>query len=276
MNLLSDRFEELKKQNKKAFVAYITAGDPDYDTSLEVVDVLVDSGIDILELGIPFSDPLADGTANQLAADRALKSGMTSLKVLEFAADIRKKHPQLPLVLFTYMNPVAYLKDISFEEFCTKAVDAGINAILPLDLPPEELNSECGDNTYKKALENSGLMNVVLVAPTTTKERLKNLKNNQSVFVYYVSREGVTGEGKSFINNLNKKIKDIKEICNLPVVVGFGISTPDHVKIASEDVDGVVVGSAIVRKIEAIANNSATLQDLKSFVSSMTKALVDG
>ena len=274
MNLLSDRFKELKKQNKKAFVAYITAGDPDYKTSLEIVDVLVNAGIDILELGVPFSDPLADGTANQLAADRALKSGMTSLKVLAFAADIRKKYPELPLVLFTYMNPVAYLKDISFANFCTKAVASGINAILPLDLPPEELNSECDDNTYKKSLENSGLMNVVLVAPTTTKERLKNLKNNQSVFVYYVSREGVTGEGKSFINNFSEKIKDIKEICNLPVVVGFGISTPEHVEIASEDVDGVVVGSAIVRKIEAIANNSATLQDLKSFVLSMTKALV--
>ena len=275
MNLLSDRFKDLKKQNKKAFVAYITAGDPNYKTSLEVVDILVEAGIDILELGVPFSDPLADGTANQLAADRALKSGMTSLKVLEFAADIRKKYPQLPLVLFTYMNPVAYLKDVSFEEFCSKAVDSGINAILPLDLPPEELNSECGDDTYCQALKKSALMNVVLVAPTTTKERLKNLMNEQSVFVYYVSREGVTGEGKSFVNNFSEKIKNIKEISNLPVVVGFGISTPEHVSVASKDVDGVVVGSAIVRKIEGIANNSATLQDLKSFVSSMTKALIE-
>jgi tryptophan synthase alpha chain len=274
MNLLDNTFENLKINNKKAFVAYITAGDPSYAQSLKIVDVLVEAGVDILELGVPFSDPLADGTANQLAADRALKAGMTSLKVLDFASDIRKKYPKLPLVLFTYMNPVAYLKNISFENFCSQAVKSGIDAILPLDLPPEELDSECSPGiSFRNALEKSNLKNVVLVAPTTKQNRLKKLMNDQTSFVYYVSKEGVTGEGTSFINNFSDKIKNIKAISNLPVVVGFGISTPEHVATAATDVDGVVVGSAIVRQIEGIANNTKTMENLKNFVSSMTSAL---
>jgi tryptophan synthase alpha chain len=274
MNLLDNTFENLKINNKKAFVAYITAGDPSYAQSLKIVDVLVEAGVDILELGVPFSDPLADGTANQLAADRALKAGMTSLKVLDFASEIRKKYPKLPLVLFTYMNPVAYLKNISFENFCSQAVKSGIDAILPLDLPPEELDSECSPGiSFRNALEKSNLKNVVLVAPTTKQNRLKKLMNDQTSFVYYVSKEGVTGEGTSFINNFSDKIKNIKAISNLPVVVGFGISTPEHVATAATDVDGVVVGSAIVRQIEGIANNTKTMENLKNFVSSMTSAL---
>jgi tryptophan synthase alpha chain len=132
-------FEKCKKEDRKAFVAYIAAGDPDFETSLNIVDELVDAGIDILELGIPFSDPLADGEANQLASTRALDAGMTPSKVLQMACAIRKKHKELPLVLFTYINPIAYSAGKSFATFCKEAVESEIDAILPLDLPPEEM-----------------------------------------------------------------------------------------------------------------------------------------
>jgi tryptophan synthase alpha chain len=262
MKRINEVFSTSKSQNRAAFVAYITAGDPDFRTSVKIADALADAGVDILELGVPFSDPLADGEANQLAAERALKSGMTSVKVLDQARKIRKKHKALPIVLFTYMNPIAYSGD--FKKFCKKAVASGIDAILPLDLPPEE------DSEFRKIIDQSGLGVVSLIAPTTPKDRIKILAERAGAFIYYVSREGVTGEGNSFSANFAETIAEIKKYTDLPVVVGFGISTPEHVKAASSTgVDGVVVGSAIVRKVEALANGKGTLKQIKDFVKNM-------
>lgn len=275
MNLIEEIFKQCADDKRAAFVAYIAAGDPDFDTSLKVVDALIESGVDILELGIPFSDPLADGEANQLAAERALLSGMTSKKALLLTSAIRKKHPKLPLVLFTYMNPIAYSESENFAEFCEEAVKSGISAILPLDLPPEEIDSDCAKGiSYRTAMANANLPKVTLIAPTTSMERIKRLAGLADAFIYYVSREGVTGESDSFSTGFSSRIESIKQITETPVVVGFGISTPDHVKkAASTGVDGVVIGSAIVRKVESISKGESTIDDLKVFVKSLTSVL---
>ena len=267
-------FRKCAEDNKKVFVAYIAAGDPDFTTSLDIVDSLVDAGIDILELGVPFSDPLADGEANQLASDRALKSGMTPLKVLKLAEAIRKKHETLPLVLFTYLNPIAYSAESGFRDFCLKAVDAGIDALLPLDLPPEERDSLFDEkHTYRQIINETGISVVSLIAPTTKKDRIRLLTAEADAFIYYVSKEGVTGEGNAFSADFSDTIKQIRDNTDLPVVVGFGISTPEHVRSAiSTGVDGVVVGSAIVRKIEAFSKGEITLCEVGGFVSEMTAA----
>jgi tryptophan synthase alpha chain len=265
MNRIKNIFARCRSENRAAFVAYITAGDPDFETSIKVADALAEAGVDILELGVPFSDPLADGEANQLASERALKSGMTALKVLDEACEIRKKHKGLPIVLFTYMNPIAYSGD--FGKFCSRAVASGVDAILPLDLPPEE------DLEFRKIIDKAGLATVSLIAPTTPKDRIKVLAKSAGAFIYYVSREGVTGEGNSFSANFAETISEIKRHTALPVVVGFGISTPEHVRAASSTgVDGVVVGSAIVRKVEALANGKGTLKQIKDFVKAMRAA----
>lgn len=264
--LIKQIFERLRAENRVALVAYITAGDPDAKKCVQIADALVEAGIDILELGVPFSDPLADGEANQLAADRAIAAGTTPVGVLDIAKNIRKKHPALPIVLFTYINPVAH--SVCFGGYCREAALCGVNAILPLDLPPEEADG------YRGHIDNAGLGFVNLVAPTTNSERIKKLVSSATAFVYYVAREGVTGERKEFASGVSGKIAMIKKHTSLPVVVGFGISSPAHVKeAAATGVDGVVVGSAIVRKVEAFAKGQGTIADIRDFVKKLRKAL---
>ena len=263
---IADTFKRCASEGRKAFVAYVAAGDPTFEESLKVIESLRNANVDILELGVPFSDPLADGVANQLAADRALRSGMTTQKVLELAKEIRKQDSTTPIVLFTYLNPIVYGSD--FSQYCKDAVDAGIDAMLILDMPPEE------SGIYREAIDAAGLQTVSLVAPTTLEERLPILTDAASGFIYYVSREGVTGEGDSFSADFSTKIDAIKKHTDLPVVVGFGISTPEHVKAAaSAHVDGVVVGSAIVRQVEAYSEGKSSLTDIETFVRSLTSAL---
>ena len=260
-------FSKLKIKNRPAFIAYITAGDPDYCTCLDIVDVLVESGVDILALGIPFSDPLADGEANQLSAQRALNSGMTPLKVLSLVSDIRKKHKDLPIVLYTYLNPVAYACE--FKYFCQKSAAAGVDSLLLLDLTPEE------GGEYRKTIDETGLSLVALAAPTTPESRLDLISSFATAFLYYVSREGVTGARSDFASDVQAKIEIIKRHSSLPVVVGFGISTQEHVKAAAKSgVEGIVVGSAIVRKIEALANGSGSLTDIGLFVKNLCAGLI--
>jgi tryptophan synthase alpha chain len=258
-------FKKSASEKRAALVVYITAGDPDFSRSLEIAKAAAEAGADILELGAPFSDPLADGEANQLASNRALASGMTSAKIPDLAAEIKKAHPELPVVLFTYMNPVAYAGD--FKKFCARAAESGVDAILPLDLPPEEYGA------YKDAIEGAGLGVVSLVAPNTAPERVKSLCGYASSFVYYVSREGVTGERKDFASDAGDRMKVIKGLSSLPVVIGFGISTPEHVKAAaSTGADGVVVGSAIVRKVEALSKGQCSVADIAAFIKSLRAA----
>ncbi|HJO95813.1 MAG TPA: tryptophan synthase subunit alpha, partial [Victivallales bacterium] len=206
---------------------------------------------------------LADGEANQLSAQRALLNNFSVNDVLNLVSDIRKKHKNLPIVLYTYLNPVAFARN--FKDFCFQAEKVGVDSLLLLDLTPEE-----GDS-YKTVIDESGLSLVALVAPNTPEERLDTITEFASSFVYYVSREGVTGERNDFASDVNEKICRIKLHTDLPVVMGFGISTPEHVKAAANcDLNGIVVGSAIVRKVEALSKNEISIDKLEEFVKSLT------
>ncbi|MEA2013630.1 MAG: tryptophan synthase subunit alpha [Verrucomicrobiota bacterium] len=257
-------FTKCHAENRLAFVAYIAAGDPDFQTSLKIVDMLVDAGIDILELGVPFGDPLADGQANQLASQRALESGMTVNKILDFVDCVRQKHPTLPIVLFTYLNPIAYGYD--FEDFCKKACSKGVDSALLLDLPPDE------GADYWKVVNAFGLGKIGLVAPTTSEDRLETICKNATDFIYYVSQTGVTGARDKLAEGIEDSISAIRQHTSLPIVVGFGISKPSHITELKKisDLSGVVVGSAIVKKVEELSHGKTDLSAIGKFVSSLT------
>jgi tryptophan synthase alpha chain len=243
-------FAQCEKEKRACFVAYVCAGDPDFETSIEVCRTLIDSGIDILELGVPFSDPLADGLTNQLAAQRALDSGMTSHRVFEFVKSIRA-FSSIPIVFYTYYNLVFAQGSSAYAK---RAKAAGVDALLTLDLPPEEALE------HLDACEQSDIETVFIVAPTTPEERLVKICEATTGFIYYVSREGVTGEQSRLSNNIQSKVSTIKKYTHLPVVVGFGVSSAEHVQAISAVADGVVVGSAIVNCIAENASNNSEIQ----------------
>ncbi len=239
-NRIDSTFARLRESGKKAFVAYVAAGDPDFETSLEIIKALADAGSDIIELGLPFSDPLADGIVNQLAADRALKSGMTTPRVIEFIRRFRETH-ETPIVLFTYLNPVF---TYGFEAFHHDAAAAGADGILLLDLPPDEAALN------KDLAIGAGLKHIRLIAPTTPPERVKILAQSAEGFIYALSRTGVTGSHGAPSANIAALVSSIKVHTDVPVCVGFGISTPDQAAMVASAADGVIVGSAIVKQVE--------------------------
>jgi tryptophan synthase alpha chain len=264
MNRIEKAFQTAKSEGRAAFVSYVCAGDPDFDTSVEACRTLVEEGSDILELGVPFSDPLADGLTNQLAAERALASGMTQARVLELVQKIRE-FSEVPVVLYTYYNLV-YSQGI--EEFVKRAVNAGVDGILTLDLPPEEATE------LNKACAEAGMGTVYIVAPTSPEERIELICNTATGFVYYVSAEGVTGERTEVAGNLVEKMEIIRKFAKTPVVVGFGISQPEHVRVVGDVADGVVVGSAIVNCIARnIGDSGAILESLSVKIKSLTSGL---
>jgi tryptophan synthase alpha chain len=222
------------------------------------------AGVDILELGIPFSDPLADGVVNQLAADRALRSNTHLKGILRMVSQVRKKKCNLPLVLFTYFNPIhAY----GLKSFVRDASKAGVDGVLTLDLPPEE----AGD--YVQLLQASRLHPIFLIAPTTDSKRITKIASVASGFIYYVSREGVTGMQKKIAGGVEVKIRDIQRQTQTPVVVGFGISTPDQVRNAAFIADGCVVGSAIVDRMGKLEDKPGMVRKVAKFVSHLTAPL---
>lgn len=260
---MSDRltrtFQSLREKNQKAFVAYIAAGDPNFDSSLEIMKSLADTGADIIELGLPFSDPLADGIVNQMAAERALKSGMTTARVLDLIREFRKSH-ETPIVLFTYLNPVF---TYGFDSFHHDAAAAGADGILLLDLPPDEAARN------KDLTGGSGLKAIRLIAPTTPPERMTTLAQSAQGFIYALSRTGVTGAHGGPSANIASMVASIKQHTDVPVCVGFGISTPDQAAMVASAADGVIVGSAIVKQVEL------NLQDPARAVVDFTKPLID-
>ena len=259
---IDDLFARLKKEKRKALVAYLVAGDPDLATTARLVPALVDAGADLIELGIPFSDPLADGIVNQLGCQRAIESGTTLPKVLQLIAQLRKEKCQVPLVLFTYYNPVfAYGR----EKFESDAVQAGADGLLLLDLPPEEAAHD---------LPPAGsLRRIVLVAPTTPEARVRSLVSTTSGFVYYVSREGVTGMQQNLPTTLGEKVSFLKKSTSLPVCVGFGISTPEQAAQVAALADGVVVGSAIVDRIAKLGRSPQLLSEISAFLKPIAQAV---
>jgi tryptophan synthase alpha chain len=261
-NRIETTFENLKAGGKKAFIAYVCAGDPTMEGTIEVVKGLDSAGVDIIELGVPFSDPLADGVVNQMAAQRALEAGATTAKVLELVREIRI-FSSTPIVFFTYLNPVY---TYGFRQFYLDAIAAGVDGILLLDLPPEEaaLNEElCG--------VSASLQQIRLVSPTTPAARIPSLVAEAQGFVYYVSREGVTGEQTTLSDTISSQVALIKSATKVPVAVGFGISTPEQARTVATMADAVVVGSAIVRLIAETGAGG----DLCASVSAFVKPLVD-
>jgi tryptophan synthase alpha chain len=244
-NRIAKRFAELKAAGKKAFIAYLCAGDPTLDATVELVVQMAEQTdperrVDIIELGIPYSDPMADGAANQAACERALASGTSVKGVLDTVRRIRERS-QVPILFFTYLNPVLRY---GADKFAKDAVAAGADGILPLDLPPEE------GPEFIETMRKAGLANVCLAAPTSTPARRALLARESRGFLYYVCRLGVTGERAELPKDLGAQVKALKDACAAPVCVGFGISTPEQAAAAAKHGDGAIVGSHLVRLIE--------------------------
>jgi tryptophan synthase alpha chain len=239
MSRIKDAFARARSGGRSAFIAYLCAGDPDFDTSLAACLAVVASGADILELGVPFSDPLADGLTNQLAAQRALDAGMTAARVFELVRRIREKS-EVAVVFYTYYNLVF---SNGVDAYMRAAAAAGVDGILILDLPPEE------SGEAEVAARAHGIETVCIVAPTTPDSRLPRIAAAATAFIYYVSREGVTGVRDQLAAGIPEAVARIRRHTALPVAVGFGISTPGQVAQAAAHADGVVVGSALVNVI---------------------------
>jgi tryptophan synthase alpha chain len=240
MTRIDDTFARLKAEGKKAFVAYVMAGDPDYETSLEIVKGLPGAGVDIIELGMPFTDPMADGPTIQLAGQRALDQGQTLQKTLDMARALRAENDTTPIVMMGYYNPI-YSRGV--DKFLADAKDAGIDGLIVVDLPPEEDEELC------IPAQAAGLNFIRLATPTTDDKRLPTVLQNTSGFVYYVSITGITGAAEAEAGDVAPEVARIKAATDLPVIVGFGIKTPDAAEAIAGVADGCVVGSAIVSEI---------------------------
>ncbi|HYR57025.1 MAG TPA: tryptophan synthase subunit alpha [Chthoniobacteraceae bacterium] len=261
-NRIDQKFADLRAAGKRALIAYISAGDPNLDATRALAWAFENAGVDILELGVPFSDPLADGVVNQLAAARALATGTTVRGVLDCVRDIRAKS-QLPIVLYTYVNPIYRY---GFAEFHGDAEAAGVDGLLILDLPPDE------DAQNSELSQRSGLKRIRLIAPTTPDARIAQLTAGASGFIYYVSREGVTGERADVASSLPERVAAIRATTTLPIAVGFGISNADQVRQVSQIADGIVVGSAIVKRIGEFGQSPELVAKLAEFVRPLADA----
>lgn len=250
MPAMSDRIERLfarcRDEKRAAFIPYICAGDPKFARTVEIALALEEAGADLLELGVPFSDPLADGIVNQLAAQRALEAGATVAGVLKCVREIRRTS-EIPIVLYTYLNPL--LRD-GVNAFERHAADAGVDGLLILDLPPEEDLNVCENEQVVR----QNLLRIRLIAPTTPEERITAIVAAARGFIYYVSREGVTGARDSIAESLDEKLTIIRQHTRLPIAVGFGISNPEQAATVARVADAVVVGSAIVDLIGKIGD----------------------
>ncbi len=259
MTRIDAKFESLRAGGKKAFVSYIMAGDPDPEVSLEIMKGLPDAGVDIIELGLPFTDPMADGATIQLAGQRALEAGMTLRKTLEMARAFREVDDTTPIVLMGYYNPI-YSHGV--DAFLKDAKDAGIDGLIVVDLPPEEDSELC------IPAQAAGLNFIRLATPTTDDARLPRVLQNTSGFVYYVSITGITGAANAEGADVGPEVARIQSQTDLPIIVGFGIKTPEKSREIAAISDGAVVGSAIVEKIGA----GESPEDVLAFV----KSLADG
>ncbi len=259
MTRIDAKFAALQAEDKKAFVAYFMAGDPNYDTSLEILKGMPAAGVDVIEMGLPFTDPMADGPTIQLAGQRALEGGMTLQKTLDMAAEFRKTDDTTPIVLMGYYNPI-YSRGV--ETFLTDAKAAGIDGLIVVDLPPEEDEELC------IPAQKAGMNFIRLATPTTDDKRLPKVLQNTSGFVYYVSITGITGAAAAQATDVGPEVARIKSQTDLPVIVGFGIRTPEAAEKIASVADGAVVGSAIVSEIAA----GKPVADVLAFV----KGLADG
>ena len=263
MNRIVAKFAQLKSAGKKGLVVYIGAGDPHLQATHQLALAFDQAGVDILELGLPFSDPLADGLVNQLAAQRGLESGTTPPKLLATIVAIRKES-QIPLVLYIYFN---LIHKVGLEKFIADCATAGVDGLLVLDLPPEE-----SDN-YEALMIKHRLCHIYLVAPTTPEDRMALIVKRGSGFIYYISREGVTGMQSQVASNLATQVAKLRAHTDLPIAIGFGISNPDQAKAVASEGDACVVGSAIVNQIATNGKSPELVAKVSAFVKSLADAV---
>ena len=256
MNRIIEKFQEIRKSGRKALVGYLTAGDPDLKTSEKNIRCMLDNGVDILELGVPFSDPIADGPVIQAASQRALKDGATLEKVLVLVSRLRKDYDN-PIILFGYANPFLVY---GYDRICKNSSDAGVDGMLIVDLPNEEANE------FQTKMAAHKLIMIPVIAPTTPEERAEEVLKNAKGFVYYIIVRGVTGARKQLASDLEKHISDLRKCTDLPIAVGFGISDGAQAGRAARWADGVVVGSALIQ--------AAQENRLASFVQELRNALI--
>jgi tryptophan synthase alpha chain len=266
MNRIVARFARLQSTGRKGLVVYIGAGDPNLDATRQLALAFDRAGVDVLELGVPFSDPLADGLVNQLAAQRGLESGTTPPRLLATVAAIRRES-QLPIVFYVYFN---LLHKRGMSEFIADCARAGVDGLLVLDLPPEEsLN-------YDQLMRDAGLCPIYLVAPTTPEDRIASIVQHGAGFIYYVSREGVTGMQSQMADTIPARVALIKRHTALPVAVGFGISNPEQARAVAQHADAVVVGSAVVNQIAEHGKSPELVVRVAGFVQQLAEALNHG
>jgi tryptophan synthase alpha chain len=262
VNRIDAKFEALACGRKKAFIPYLTAGDPDLDTTKSLILEMERSGADIIELGVPFSDPMADGPVIQRASHRALQNGVGVTECLDLARQIRKQS-EIPIVLFSYYNP---LLAFGLDSLAGELVRAGIDGLLVTDMVPEEADE------LLALLRPAGIDTIFLVAPTSTDERIRRIANVTTGFIYAVSLRGVTGVRRNLSDAADELVSRVRNFSSLPVAVGFGVSTPDHVRQVWQTADGAVVGSRIVAEIEKYEGRP----DLIARVGELTRQLVSG
>jgi len=263
-NRIDATFQRLREEGRKGFVAYIGAGDPNLEATEALAFALEEAGVDVLELGVPFSDPLADGIVNQLAAQRGLDAGTTLRGVLGSVRRVRERGLAMALVIYTYMNPVYRY---GFAEFLRDAEAAGVDGVLFLDLPPDEDRGEFDIP--------SGVRRIRLIAPTTPPARVAQLARRAEGFIYYISREGVTGEQATVATNIADGVAAIRAATDLPVAIGFGVSTPEQAREVAAQADAVVVGSAIVKRIGEYGKEPDFVRRVADFVRPLAAAARD-
>ena len=267
MNRIKQTFNELKKNNKKAVGIFLTAGDPDFKSSLNLIKKLPENGVDFIEIGMPFSDPMADGPSIQLSSQRALKSGTNLTKCLSLVENFRKKNNHTPIILMGYYNPIY---KFGKKKFITKCLDIGVDGLIIVDLPPEE------DEEFYIEAERNKLSVIRLVTPTTDEKRLNKILFNATGFVYYVSITGITGTQAPNVANVSINLKKITTVTDLPVVIGFGIRSPSQASSMANISDGIVVGSAVVDLIKSSLDNddnptNQTLNSCLDFISKVSE-----
>lgn len=264
MSRLQQRFAELKNANRAALVTFVTAGDPDYDTALAILKGLPEAGADVIELGMPFTDPMADGPAIQLANIRALEQGQNMLKTLQMVRAFRQGNSQTPLVLMGYYNPIHHY---GVARFVADAKDAGVDGLIVVDLPPEHNDELCDP------AQAAGLDFIRLTTPTTDDQRLPKVLAGSSGFVYYVSVAGVTGANAATLEHVEQAVARLHRHTDLPVCVGFGIRTPEHAAEVARRAEGVVVGSALVDCIAKAKTSNEAVQAVLGLCQSLSEGI---
>ena len=260
MKRIEKKLKELSQDNQKAFVGYIVAGDPDLETSLELMHLSVDSGVDILEIGVPFTDPIAEGPTIQQAHDRSLENQINLQKIVDLVGKFREKDSNTPIILMGYINNFLMYKDL-----INRSHDLGVDGVLVVDIPGELSLEDYG-------IDNQDLDVISLVSPTTSKDRVKEIVKNSTGFIYYVTLRGVTGSSNLDGNEIEQNIKYIKSISSIPVMAGFGIKNSDDAKLLSSFSDGIVIGSSIVDLIHKNSENK-DFHEVSDYISNMKDAI---